>query len=801
MTTRVFSLSVFLWFAGLGGPSLYAQCNSATESQVIVQIVPDSYPTETTWELSTYAGQVLATGTINSDTVCVPNNTCIRFTIFDSFGDGICCAYGLGSYTVRVDGVQVAQGGAFTFSETHVFGCQPGEICSDPLPLTGTGSFSAGYEDSWYEFTPSVSGWYLLDACASACGSGLWIYPQCPDEPLSDLQIGTQFYSSGGCSGGGAQLQASLAAGYTYLIRVGDINNGCALPLNWSLAYVGPVIGCMDTLSCNYDPAATIPGLCIYPGDPACPNSPDLQVVQSAIVNSLLLDSLDNIDACLLNEACLTGFGKRYLMRFTTVIQNIGTRDYIVGTPPSDPNQATSQFLWDPCHNHWHYAGYAEYLMFDTEGNPVPAGFKNGFCVMDLSCSAGAEYHYNCGYMGISAGCEDIYDRSLSCQWMDLTEIDTGRYTFVVRVNWDQTPDMLGYTENNYTNNWAQVCLHITRNANGTPIIAVEDSCPQFTDCSGELFGTAVPDCQGTCEGVALQGDLDGDTLRTGSDVEAYLAASLSGTLTVNACRDLNDDGKINVADAALSQDCALRGEAYTPPFGGVENHCEFPNTLADWADTATFKVADVNPFNHYADVYLLNPVSKLLAWQIQVGGVTIDSVKNLIGYPEYETTLDFDQNSGRIVALSQNESVIDRNFIYVPLVRVYFSPVGGDSAQVIEVCVEGVDAVTDDRYVQISGKAGDCAEALSTGRDADLDAAALRVSPNPFRETLLIEWDNADHQAFTLTLTDVTGRTVFRREQLRGSSYTLSGAELPAGVYLLRMEGKQVWQRRVVVE
>ena len=41
-----------------------------------------------------------------------------QFTITDSFGDGICCSYGSGSYTVQVGGIVAKTGGAFTYQES-----------------------------------------------------------------------------------------------------------------------------------------------------------------------------------------------------------------------------------------------------------------------------------------------------------------------------------------------------------------------------------------------------------------------------------------------------------------------------------------------------------------------------------------------------------------------------------------------------------------------------------------------------------------------------------------------------------
>merc|ERR1712174_81065 len=43
------------------------------------------------------------------------------FTIKDAFGDGICCSYGNGGYSVEVDDKEVASGGQFGSSETKTF--------------------------------------------------------------------------------------------------------------------------------------------------------------------------------------------------------------------------------------------------------------------------------------------------------------------------------------------------------------------------------------------------------------------------------------------------------------------------------------------------------------------------------------------------------------------------------------------------------------------------------------------------------------------------------------------------------
>ena len=81
------------------------------ESNIVVTVMPDTYPGETSWEIADTTGTVLATSPAYSTPgvpviteVCIPNGTVIEFTLFDSFGDGLC-----GSCYGGADGGAVVQ--------------------------------------------------------------------------------------------------------------------------------------------------------------------------------------------------------------------------------------------------------------------------------------------------------------------------------------------------------------------------------------------------------------------------------------------------------------------------------------------------------------------------------------------------------------------------------------------------------------------------------------------------------------------------------------------------------------------
>ncbi|MCB0855821.1 MAG: T9SS type A sorting domain-containing protein, partial [Bacteroidetes bacterium] len=117
-----------------------------TETEVDLTIVLDNYPGETTWTLKNGSGATVASGgpysvansTVN-ETFCLADD-CYEFTINDSYGDGICCGYGNGSYTLTSGGSTLASGGAFGSSETSPIDI--GNSCSPPCPTIDFNSYT-----------------------------------------------------------------------------------------------------------------------------------------------------------------------------------------------------------------------------------------------------------------------------------------------------------------------------------------------------------------------------------------------------------------------------------------------------------------------------------------------------------------------------------------------------------------------------------------------------------------------------------------------------------------------------------
>ncbi|MCC7501960.1 MAG: T9SS type A sorting domain-containing protein, partial [Flavobacteriales bacterium] len=108
-----------------------------------VRVTTDNNPGQTTWIIYAPGNIPVASGgpyvlpnTQSTATVCLPSNAANKwfFFLFDSFGDGICCSQGTGSWQVldRLDRVIMRDNGQFTTQSPN----------TPPL----TSSYSAGHE-------------------------------------------------------------------------------------------------------------------------------------------------------------------------------------------------------------------------------------------------------------------------------------------------------------------------------------------------------------------------------------------------------------------------------------------------------------------------------------------------------------------------------------------------------------------------------------------------------------------------------------------------------------------------------
>ena len=102
-----------------------------------IEIFTDNYPGETSWDLvhadgdsvvaSIFAGELVETATLYTWDLNIPSGAHV-FTIYDAYGDGICCGYGEGYYRLLLNGIEIASGGEFEASESVTFNTSDGRF-------------------------------------------------------------------------------------------------------------------------------------------------------------------------------------------------------------------------------------------------------------------------------------------------------------------------------------------------------------------------------------------------------------------------------------------------------------------------------------------------------------------------------------------------------------------------------------------------------------------------------------------------------------------------------------------------
>ncbi|KAL8621028.1 hypothetical protein ACOMHN_043518 [Nucella lapillus] len=158
----------------------------------------------------------------------------------------------------------------------------------------------------------------------------------------------------------------------------------------------------------------------------------------------------------------------RRLMRFSTVVHNRGDADFRPNVAKAHwqwhachiPYVAKAHWQWHACHMHFHSMEvFAHYDIIDDQGTRLAEGSKASFCLEDTVCDRGISRTFDCegfGEQGLSVNCSDNYNWDIDCQWIDITDIEPGIYTFTFLL--EVNPEML-VAEKDFDNNVVQCML------------------------------------------------------------------------------------------------------------------------------------------------------------------------------------------------------------------------------------------------------------------------------------------------------------------------------------------------------
>lgn len=151
-------------------------------------------------------------------------------------------------------------------------------------------------------------------------------------------------------------------------------------------------------------------------------------------------------------ERCVGNSGWRKLVTFNSVDANNGKTAFHLGAVNSHVNtsgdnptfQREGLFYLDPRHNHYHTPYYSNFTATGKYHTITTNDTKRGFCLISNKRVVNDVWapwvtpYSSCDYQGITSGSADIYGEGIPCQWIDITEMPTGKVDLDVKINaWD----------------------------------------------------------------------------------------------------------------------------------------------------------------------------------------------------------------------------------------------------------------------------------------------------------------------------------------------------------------------------
>jgi hypothetical protein len=245
-------------------------------------------------------------------------------------------------------------------------------------------------------------------------------------------------------------------------------------------------------------------------------------------------------------------------------------------------------------------------------------------------------------------------------------------------------------------------------------------------------------------------------------------------------CNDIHRDTVINVFDAALLVRCL-----------NDPTRCDFPNGIVNIFDTAYLSIGAINFNDNYLDIHMRNPDNKVLAYEFDMNGITIDSVESLVNHPGAANW-----SASKVLAISQNDSSVNRSLLAQPLCRVHFSNITGN-----QICIANIEGIISDQYqALIPVIEGPCfAPSNTTALPNNFE---VNIMPNPIKSTAKFTFNQSSNNPLSLEIMDLSGKTLRSFQEIYGREFEFNRQDLPSGMYFYRISGEMgIHTGKMVIE
>jgi len=291
---------------------------------------------------------------------------------------------------------------------------------------------------------------------------------------------------------------------------------------------------------------------------------------------------------------------------------------------------------------------------------------------------------------------------------------------------------------------------------------------------------------------LALKGDLNGDTIVNNTDLSKLIQGVRDSSLALNHCRDLFRDQAVNVADIQSLRQCFME-RADTSLI--QKPACEFKNAIVNNTKSAKISIDSVNLSQGYVDLSIENPFDEIIAFQLRLAGLSIDSVKSIGLGDSGIVALNFNRNGLIFGNLFKNK--IERHQNSTPFLRVYFDSTFGS-----KICISKIHVVMNQVNELINKVAGACKDiGVVTFVEQGKGKTGVRMIPNPFSTQTKLYFPNPEKLVYSLSIRDLNGKLLRQKESISGSEITIERSNLAPGIYFFQLSGKQNFSGRMVIQ